>query len=290
MQRIFCPAVFSKQIYIHCNDKNWLESVVLFILNLVVSHQSRSRTVKRMVATYFQRQLCGIIWYSLSGVSLFCSLITPYIIYKMRNFNGTLLLVVSLSSTLAIYSFGLLLSAINTSDVVCQLQGILIFYSGISSALWTTCFSTTLLMLVTGVKFGSIQQIFKYFAGVSIGTETVELHLLITATSLTSLLFPCRCSTGDHLHRFRFEVYIAWLSQLFRKVNGFDRLQRHLRPDHLRLRGVQLILFRILLEPNTTDGRVQVTHREGIKRGMFPYDLLPPGAELVLAIHLDTVL
>jgi hypothetical protein len=122
-----------------------------------------------MIASTLERQICGIIWYALSGISLFCSLITPVIVFKMSCFNGTLLLVVSLSLTLAIYSFGLILTAINTSDIVCQMQGILIFYSGISSALWTTCFSTTLLLLVTGIKFGSIQQIYKYYAGVSIG-------------------------------------------------------------------------------------------------------------------------
>jgi hypothetical protein len=41
----------------------------------------------------------------------------------------------------------------------------------LSSALWTTCFSTTLLLLVTGVKFGGINQIYNYYVSVAVGKE-----------------------------------------------------------------------------------------------------------------------
>jgi hypothetical protein len=89
----------------------------------------------------------------------------------MRSWNGTLLLVVSLSLTLGLYSFGLLLSTVNNGEMVCEMQGVIIFFAGLSSALWTTCFSTTLLLLVTGVKFGGINQIYNYYASVAVGTQ-----------------------------------------------------------------------------------------------------------------------
>ena len=121
------------------------------------------------MASYLERLICRVIWYFFSGLSLFLSLLTPVVIRKMKTWNGTLMLVVSLSWTLAVYSFGLLLTFIDHTYAICQLQGALIYFAGISSALWTTCFSTTLLMLVIGVKFRGITQIFKYYFVVCTG-------------------------------------------------------------------------------------------------------------------------
>lgn len=124
-----------------------------------------------MSATDFEKFVCRVIWYALGTISLSCSLFTPYLIYKMKRWNGALLLIVSLSLTEALYDFGLILTSINNIKfAVCALQGVLVFYAGISAALWTTCFSTIILMLLSNYRFENVLRIYKYFAILSWGS------------------------------------------------------------------------------------------------------------------------
>jgi hypothetical protein len=112
---------------------------------------------------------CRILWYTLSSISLGCSLLTPYIIYRMKRWNGTLALVLNLSCAEALYSLGLILRSLSTTSVGCQMQGTLLYFGALCSALWTASFSTTLLLLVTGNLTRGVFYVFPYYALVSIG-------------------------------------------------------------------------------------------------------------------------
>ena len=83
------------------------------------------------------------------------------------------------------YDFGLLLtSASYYSGFMCQLQGVLIYFSGISCSIWTSCFSSILLMLVLSNTFSSIQSCYRYFFAVSVGRYIIYLILVVFSQSV----------------------------------------------------------------------------------------------------------
>lgn len=132
-----------------------------------------------MAASDSEKLFCRVLWYFLSGLSLSASLLTLLLISRMKRWNGVLLLTVSLTCCEALYDFGLLLtSASYYSGFLCQLQGVFIYFSGMACSLWTSCFSSIILMLVIGTAFESIFALYKYFFAISIGTihSWVFLH------------------------------------------------------------------------------------------------------------------
>ena len=112
-----------------------------------------------------QNHLLIVLPAIISLISLLFSVISVYLIVAMKKWNGFLILVMSLSATQIPLSLGHIFALANlnfpgSSFQICQTEGFLLYYAGLSSGFWTNLISFSFFYII--VRSKSLQ-IKKYY-------------------------------------------------------------------------------------------------------------------------------
>lgn len=105
-------------------------------------------------------------------LSLICSLMTLFLVYRMKIWNGFLLILVSTSICQVLYDLNYMIGITNDYDW-CLVWNFLDIFGGLSVALWTNILSFIIVYILVHIKNLDIFKNFHYLCAISMGPPLV---------------------------------------------------------------------------------------------------------------------